>query len=91
MNAVDTDGLTPLFYAIVEGRLECTKVLLAAGATVNHRRTDGDNPLDLVLVNFYGSAKARAKIVELLEAAGALTAAQLPDDDDDDEVDDEDA
>ena len=94
VNAVDTDGWTPLFWSISGGHLECTKVLLAAGAAVNHRRTDGRTPLDWALaqVHDYGSTKAaRAKIVELLEAAGALTAAQLPDDDDDDEVDDEDA
>jgi len=35
------------------------------------------------MVDSYGSTNAaRAKIVEVLEAAGALTAAQLPDDDD---------
>ena len=87
VNAVGTDGETPLFWSICRGRLECTKVLLAAGAAVNHRRTDGRTPLDraLVMVDYDGSTKAaRAKIVEVLEAAGALTAAQLPDDDDED-------
>ena len=87
VNAVGTDGETPLFWSITGGRLECTKVLLAAGATVNHRRGGGRTLLDwaLALVDYDGSTKAaRAKIVEVLEAAGALTAAQLPDDDDDD-------
>jgi len=88
VNAVDTDGWTPLFSSIHHGNLECTKVLLAAGATVNHRRTDGRTPLDWALahIDYYGSTKAaRAEIVEVLEAAGALTAAQLPDDDDDED------
>ena len=80
VNAVDTDGWTPLFWSISNGRLECTKVLLAAGATVNHRNTDGRTPLDLALAQVVGSINpARAKIVELLEAAGVLTAAQLYD------------
>ena len=86
MNAVNTDGRTPLFYAIIHGRLEQVKVLLAAGAAVNHRKNDGDTPLDQALaeVDDDGSTNAvRAEIVELLEAAGALTAAQLPDDDED--------
>ncbi len=85
VNAVDTDGWTPIFYAITFGLLECTKVLLAAGATVNHRENDGKTPLEWALarVDYDGFKKAaRAKIVEVLEAAGALTAAQLPDVDD---------
>ena len=89
VNAVGNNGWTPLFWSISNGRLECTKVLLAAGATVNHRRTDGDTPLDWALarVDDDGSTNAaRAKIVEVLEAAGALTAAQLPDDEEDGEA-----
>jgi len=79
-NDVGTNGWTPLFLSISFGRLECTKVLLAAGATVNHRNTDGRTPLDLALAQVVGSINpARAKIVELLEAAGVLTAAQLYD------------
>ena len=78
VNAVDTDGCTPLFYAITNERLECTKVLLAAGATVNHRRGGGRTLLDRALARAHRS-EASSKIVELLEAAGALTVAQLPD------------
>jgi len=54
--------------------------LISLKAAVIHRNTDGDTPLDYALQkvydvrDFYGD---RAKIVELLEAAGALTAAQL--------------
>ena len=88
VNAViDTFGETPLFRSIDYVRLECAKVLLAAGAAVNHRRTDGRTPLDQALakVDYDGSTNAaRAKIVEVLKAAGALTATQLPDDDDGD-------
>ena len=88
VNAVDTNGRTPLFWSISRGHLECTKALLAAGATVNHRRNgNGYTPLDYALasVDYDGFKKAaRAKIVEVLEAAGALTAAQLPEDDDED-------
>ena len=87
MNAVDTNGWTPLFLSIAYGYLECAIVLLAAGAAVNHRRGDGDTPLDRALAQADNDAStnaARAKIVEVLEAAGALTAAQLPDDDDED-------
>ena len=88
VNAIATIGQTPLFWSITLGRLQCTKALLAAGAAVNHRRTDGRTPLDRALaeVDYDGSTNAaRAKIVEVLEAAGALTAAQLPDDDDDED------
>jgi len=88
VNAENTNGQTPLFKSIIFGLLECTKVLLAAGAAVNHRRTDGGTPLDWALpeVDDDGSTNAaRAEIVELLEAAGALTAAQLPDDDDEED------
>ena len=84
MNAVDTDGGTPLFLSIIFECLECAKVLLAAGATVNHRNGDGRTPLDSALAQPDGSA-ARAKMVEVLEAAGGLRAVDLPDDDSDDE------
>ena len=78
VNAVDTSGRTPLFWSIVHGgRLECAKVLLAAGATVNHRRGDGDTALDHALL-FVDGSEARAEMVELLEAAGGLRASHLP-------------
>ena len=91
VNAVNTEGETPLFKSIFYGNLEQSKVLLAAGAAVNHRRTNGNTPLDRALAQVAASTNAaRAKIVEVLEIAGALTAVQLPDDDDDDN-DNEDA
>ena len=86
VNAIATIGQTPLFWSITLGRLQCTKALLAAGAAVNHRRTDGGTPLDRALAQVAASTNAaRAKIVEVLEAAGALTAAQLPGDDNDED------
>ena len=89
VNAVDNDGETPLFHAVHFTRLECAKVLLAAEATVNHRRNDGNTPLDYALSRADGS-EARAEMVVLLEAAGGLRGADLPDDDEDNS-DDEDA
>jgi len=89
VNAVNNDGWSPLFYAVGFARPECAKVLLAAGATVNHRRNGGDTPLDYALSRADGS-EARAEMVGLLEAAGGLRGADLPDDDEDDS-DDEDA
>ena len=90
VNAVNNGGRSPLFFAVHFVRPECAKVLLAAGATVNHRRIDGDTPLDRALSRADGS-EARAEMVVLLEAAGGLRGADLPDDDDDDDSDDEDA
>ena len=90
MNAVDNGGCTPLFWAVYAGRPECATVLLAAGAAVNHRMNGGDTPLDYALSRADGS-EARAEMVVLLEAAGGLRGADLPDDDDDDDSDDEDA
>ena len=87
VDALDTDGETALFYSIDFAHPEQVKVLLAARAAVNLRITDGDTPLDKALKDhFYGENKvaARAKIVELLEAAGGLRAVDLPDNDDDD-------
>ena len=86
VNVVDDYGQIPLIAAANCGRPECAKVLLAAGANVNHRINripGGMTPLDFALANVDGST-GRAEIVELLEAAGGLTGAQLPHDDDDD-------
>ena len=67
--------------------IECTKVLLAAGATVNHRITNGRTPLDIALTCGVCRSAAGAKTVELLEAAGGLRGADVPDEDDDDSDD----
>ena len=84
VNAVNTNGYTPLFHAVSFARPECAKVLLAAGAAVNHRRIDRRTPLDYALdIAGVQRQAARAKMVELLEAAGALRAVDLPDEDED--------
>lgn len=95
VNAVDFRGWTPLFEAAFNGRPGCAAALLAAGAEVN-RVIGGEDtpytPLDLTsaLIELDESkAIGRAEVVELLEAAGGLTAVELDgsDDDDDDEED----
>jgi len=98
VNTVDNDGRSPLFWTVYAGRPECAKVLLAAGAAVKHRDSDGDTPLDYALTRDdddeedESTVAARAKIVEVLEAAGGLRGVDLPDDDEDDnDSDDEDA
>ena len=88
VNAVDNHGCTPLFTAARSRHPECTKVLLAAGASVNHVNDRGSTPLDRALARGdYAYGEATAKIVELLESAGGLRAAQLPDDDNDSDND----
>jgi len=94
VNAVDNGGCTPLFWAVYAGRPECATVLLAAGAAVNHRDTNGRTPLDYALAQYEeddeSTAAARAEVAVLLEAAGGLEEADLSDDDDDDNEDDSD-
>ena len=87
VNTVNNFGRTPLFNAVFYCRLECIKVLLAAGAVVNYVDERGSTPLDRAIAKIDSSTEeARAKMVELLKAAGGLTAADLPaaaaDDDD---------
>ena len=80
VNAVNNHGQTPIYYAIIYGRLECFSVLLAAGVNVNQRENDGGTPLDWALRMAGGSTGGStegAKMVELLTAAGGLTAVQL--------------
>ena len=75
VDSVDKLGGTPLFSAALYGRPELVKVLLAAGAAVNHRIGNG-TPLDCVAA-LADRPAARAKVVEVLQAAGGLTAAEL--------------
>ena len=105
VNVVDDYGQTPLFTAASWGRPECAKVLLAAGANVNHRVLGGitpldtallqvnlytkteaeaggrtENPLDIALVQLYTEAEtAEREMVKVIEAAGGITGAQMPD------------
>ena len=70
VNAVGTNGCTPLFYAVTYRHLEQAKVLLAAGAAVNHTDTDGISPLDMALDRL-DTSKTRYNIIKVLLAAGA--------------------
>lgn len=47
VNAVNRLGFTPLLRAIKSGHLETAKLLLASGATLDHRTNDGCGPLHL--------------------------------------------
>lgn len=38
-------GASPLLYAVMHGSVECTRLLLDAGANVNHKNKDGITPL----------------------------------------------
>ena len=55
VNAVDTNGCTPLFWTTTFSRPERVKVLLAAGAHVNLWNNNGRTPLDNALAEGYGS------------------------------------
>tara|TARA_B110000090_G_C13009558_1_gene303630 strand:- start:167 stop:478 length:312 start_codon:yes stop_codon:yes gene_type:complete len=80
VNAVNDYGRTPLFNAVAHGRPECAKVLLAAGANVNQRDTEGNTSLDIALSSRV-RVRVKEMVVEVIGAAGGLTGAQLPDED----------
>ncbi|XP_026209221.1 ankyrin repeat domain-containing protein 53 [Anabas testudineus] len=50
MNATTSSGLTPLHVAATEGLLECTKILVQAGADVLAKDNMGHTPLDLARI-----------------------------------------
>ena len=58
-------GWTPLFYAINERRVENTKILITAGANVNHRDSFGNAPLHEL------AGKTRYETIVALLEAGA--------------------
>ena len=86
VNAVDNAcplGASPLMFAVNYGRPECAKGLLVAGAAVNYL-VNACTPLDIVHLSDLGGYKesdkrdeCRAKMVEVLKAAGGLTAAEI--------------
>ena len=79
VNASDDAGCTALCYSINCSRPECVKVLLAAGAAVNRLSNSGTSPLEYAQAKVNRSAEVAA-VIELLEAAGGLTAtAQMED------------
>ena len=57
------DNWTPLCYAVHNGRVECVKALLEAGANPNTVDSVGDGPLDI--------ASGNSEIKELLRSYGA--------------------
>jgi ankyrin repeat protein len=69
MNAALTDGrdagVTPLFLAAEDNRLDVLKLLIAAGADVNMARADGYTPLHMAAQNGHAGV-----VSALLEAAG---------------------
>ena len=78
VDAVDDDGETALSFTARYSHPECTKVLLAAGAFVNTLSNEANTPLDLAREVLDTSTRVdRAKVLELLVAAGGLRWAQL--------------
>ena len=72
VNAADTDGTTPLAWAVRSDDLEMTRLLLAAGANPNIANQDGVTPLSLAATN------RNAAIADALLKAGADANAKLP-------------
>lgn len=64
-NSVNSDGVTPLMYAVRRNRLQLVRALIAHGADVNVVRPDGFTPL--LLATFFGYTE----IVEALVQQGA--------------------
>src|SRR5207249_4650308 len=44
-------GLTPLLFAARQGALQCARLLIDAGADVNHADPDGISPIVLAIIN----------------------------------------
>lgn len=62
----DREGLTPLCWACLRGRIQATQCLLDRGANINHTDKTGRTPLDLAA--FQGNPA----LVQLLLERGAL-------------------
>ena len=62
VDAVDEDGVTALMYAAYNGRAECARLLLEAGADASLRATGGDDEgkTALELAEEYGQAEVAA-------------------------------
>ncbi len=74
LEQVDDDGITPLGWAAIGGRLEVTRALIARGANLNHVDKKGYTPLLYAASIDYGDAA----IVELLLKSGAKADAKTP-------------
>ena len=51
INATNDEGMTPLYFAVMQNNLLIAELLLEAGADVNVRDNDGDAPLHLAAEN----------------------------------------
>jgi ankyrin repeat protein len=65
LEARDSGGLTPLFYAVWCERLECLKALLRRGADPNAKNNLGQTPLS------YAGERSLREVVDILIVAGA--------------------
>jgi len=65
VNAKDSDGWTPLYWAISEEKVDNAKILIEVGADVNSKSIDGNSPLREAI--FQGNVK----LVSLLIKHGA--------------------
>lgn len=70
INAHDRHHMSPLLYAVQNGRNELVGLLLSAGADVNKEDTQGWTPV------FYAAAKGDVLLMQLLVDAGANPAAE---------------
>ncbi|KAA8898261.1 ankyrin repeat-containing domain protein [Sphaerosporella brunnea] len=69
VNAVDSEGATPLHYAVQADRPDIAKLLIAAGANVNAQERLGKTPLHWVWC--HGADEYKDSCVELLLLSGA--------------------
>lgn len=65
VNALDRDGRTPLFQAIVDGNFEIAKELMQHGANVNARDRSLETPLH------FAAREQQVKLAQLLLENGA--------------------
>jgi ankyrin repeat protein len=74
VNEQDSDGWTPLMYAVQKGRLEVVKLLLDEGADPNTRRKDGST----AFMDAVGSAQVDTIRLLLDRGADTCTARMIP-------------
>lgn len=68
VDALDCNGLTPLFYASMYGRVEMADTLISAGADIEHRDKKGNTPLSIACQRFLING---ADIINFLLSKGA--------------------
>ena len=70
VNAMATDGRTPLHSAAIMGRKEIAELLIAKSADVNAKKNDGITPLDSAIVG------KRTETADLLRKHGGISGAE---------------